>query len=125
MVAAAGEVFALHRTLHDLLLAERAAEELVHSVGGGSTGCGAASDTRPWVNLLADAHADLCLVSGDFQELAYHRSDDVLLDVFRKRNRGVIYYRKAVTFLRRDFKHVSDFVKGETHNVEAAAEVGY
>ena len=91
VIAAAGEVFSLHRALHHLLFRERAAEKFVHSVGGGSTGCGAASYTRTRVDLLADAHADFRLVTRDFQELAYYRSDDVLLYVFRKGNRGVVY----------------------------------
>ena len=123
MVAATGQVLALHRTYHHVFVGKRTVEQLVHSIRRSRTGCSARADTRARIYLLAYRHIDVPREARHLEELANDRRNDILLDVFGQRHRGFIRDGNTLAFRRSHLQYVAHLVQGDAHNIEAAAQV--
>ena len=123
MVAAGCEVLAFHCDLHHFFLGEGAAVEFVHAVCCGSAGCGAGADSAAGIDLLADGDVDLGFLADPLEKCAHHRCYHVLLDVFGKRDVGLVCYGQAVSLTLNYFNDVSYLIKGQTDDVKTAPHI--
>ena len=123
MIAAAGEVFTLHRADDNIFLGKRSPVQFVHAEGSRRAGSGTGTDTGAGIDLFPDDDVHLRLVPGHLHELADHGGDDVLLDVVRQGDAGQVGDGKAVAFRNAHFEDISDLVEREAHDVKPASQV--
>ncbi len=124
MVTAAGEVLTFHGAYDDILLGQRAAEQLVHAEGRCRAGRGTGTDARTGIDLPLDDDIHLRPVPGHFQELAHHGGDHVLFDVLRQGDARFVRDGESVSLGDAHFEDIAHFVQGEAHDVESAPEIG-